>query len=94
MDGRDNQEGAFRCSTKKFSELMTQALIKNAHKDGWSGCNVRWLVGRLGEEVEELDNALSIRNWQEAIEECADIANFAMMVAERIATIHKEEIDK
>ena len=73
---------------------MFDELIENRAKGGWDHCNIGWLITRMDEELHELKNAVDVRNWKEAITECADVANFAMMVAERIQAVHKDDIEQ
>lgn len=79
-----------------FSEKMKQELLENIYKGGWGDCNLLWLNTRLLEEAGELSRllarfhrpdggAISGENTtvkRRAIEEAADIANFAMMIAD------------
>jgi len=81
---------------KKIAELMQYKLDKNKHKEcpemnpdskgrRWDDCDVRWLLKRLREEADELEEALD--NNEEPIEiarECADVCNFAMMIADNV----------
>ena len=76
-----------------FAEAMERKLRQNDHKGGWENMPLGWLRGRLGEETKELD--VSITAYIDEIEccgdlskprqaillECADVANFAMMIA-------------
>lgn len=58
----------------------------------WSHCSLFWLLGRLIDEAKELDEALtgidSPKPTPEQVEavkmECADVANFAMMIHDNI----------
>jgi hypothetical protein len=79
-----------------FSGFMSRKLRENSHKPSWRLDILGVLCARLDEERVELDDAISgflaARHVGEgvsdaaeaAILECADIANFAMMVADRI----------
>jgi hypothetical protein len=50
--------------------------------DGWKDCDPNYLWNRLKEEIDE---AKAATGTQEIIEECADIANIAMMLADLAA---------
>jgi NTP pyrophosphatase (non-canonical NTP hydrolase) len=63
---------------------MEQKLRVNDHKDGWHDCKFDALFERLLEETEELRMALQQRSGLAIIEECADVANFCMMLADRV----------
>ena len=68
---------------------MEAQLRANDHKGGWRGDTAAALHKRLLEETEELSEAL---NWRSAFlgvadpekigSEAADVANFAMMIAD------------
>lgn len=77
----DNHKIEPRTSVQRFAEQMELALRRNSHKDGWSRCSSRYLFRRMREEIEELSRAKpqTIAKVQEA----ADVANFAMMIADK-----------
>lgn len=64
-----------------FSEQMEAALKANDHKGGWYDCEEGWLLRRLSQELQELRQART-KGREAVIKECADIANFAMMIAD------------
>ena len=89
-----------RAVVEWFAGHMERKLRQNDHKDGWDDCTLMWLMGRLRGEVEELTHALTDRvvaakmagddeltddDMMTVIGECADVANFSMMVASRAA---------
>ncbi|WP_217647716.1 hypothetical protein [Alicyclobacillus macrosporangiidus] len=66
-----------------FAEQMSGKLDENAHKGGWNRCDPWWLLGRLREEAAELQAAMMNPGAPEVIiREAADVANFAMMIAD------------
>ncbi len=69
-----------RSGVERLSIVMMQKLRKNRHKAHWNTVSQAWLLGRLKDEVEELQLALQ-EGW-DVISECADVANFAMMIAD------------
>lgn len=79
-------------SIKWFSAEMRKKMAKNEHKEGWDKCSHNYLFKRLCDEVLELNNALftpkqgAVRslNAKAIIKECADIANFVMMIADKM----------
>lgn len=81
-------------SANWFATQMNVKLQENTHKGGWLHCNQWWLLERLKDEVKELEEAMGqaahgeIRI-QEVIRECADVGNFAMMIADK-ANIERE----
>jgi NTP pyrophosphatase (non-canonical NTP hydrolase) len=81
-----------RKSVDAFAAAMNAELDANAHKGGWNECDVGYLRTRLHQEVAELCRAIDRRESSERVlSECADVANFAMMVSERYATLLEEE---
>ncbi len=73
-----------------FARVMERKLRENDHKGGWEDEDIEWLMERLTGEVAELskalttpnDGPLSERRRRSAVREAADVANFAMMVAD------------
>jgi len=66
-----------------FAEIMKRKLISNQHKGGWSNDLFSYLLCRLKEETHELEVALTNGCPPAKItEEAADVANFAMMIAD------------
>lgn len=63
-----------------FAEKMEERLSDNDHKAGWENCSFTELLFRLKDEVGEVEYALINRD--NIVYECADVANFAMMIAE------------
>lgn len=94
-----------RISIQWFAERMEEKLAANDHKGDWLGANANlgYLMKRLREEVEELQESLTdllaeryadyrplTVSKDEAVRECADVANFAMMIAERCRALHEK----
>lgn len=85
-----------RESVKKFAELMEQTLQENDHKGGWEQEDFDYLFDRLTQERRELRSMfyrpcsmwdLQLRpskSKEQAIKEAIDVANFCMMIADRI----------
>ena len=66
-----------------FACQMEQQLVLNDHKGGWTDCGTEWLLTRLLEEARELSVALtSCSPLERVVKEAADVANFAMMIAD------------
>lgn len=62
---------------------MKEKLSENNHKKGWESCSDNYLFRRLDEEFTELKIKIaSNAKTKEVIRECADVANFAMMIAD------------
>jgi hypothetical protein len=77
-----------RASVLWFADQMELALRRNDHKGGWEAMDQEALVARCGDELDELrqcwDRATGkqVRGSYDIIAEAADVANFAMMVAD------------
>ena len=80
-----------------FAERMEEVLRGNDHRSGWGNVEVLDLFWMLQDEVRELEAAL----WYgkgDVVKECCDVANFAMMIAdkeknnEKIVDGGKEEV--
>ena len=74
---------------KLFFEAMVYKLARNANKGRWEDLDVDSSMIRLREEVQELAEAIDTGNGVEMLMEAADVANFAMILAD-IATDKKE----
>ncbi|MGG4449621.1 hypothetical protein [Brevibacillus porteri] len=68
-----------------FAGQMEAKLQENDHKGGWEKCQFPFLYRRLIEEVQELRVAYEdqSKSLEEMIRESADVANFAMMIADK-----------
>jgi hypothetical protein len=92
-----------RPEVKAFALAMEAKLKENDHKRGWKQERKDWLYGRLQEEVEELGHLLgglqsvgkfsSPEYRKKILREAADVANFAMMIADVCNTLEREETD-
>jgi len=60
---------------------------------GWHHCDEEWLFERLKQEVTELEEAFNspdtakLSYIENIVKECADVANFAMMIADNFTTL-------
>jgi len=74
---------ALRPELRVFARYMEGALRAHdvARGDSWKQMPTGWLIERLEEELSELHAAKRRSNFDGIVEECADIANFAMMIA-------------
>jgi len=62
-------------------------LRLNDHRGGWKDCSLLFLLGRLHDEVRELNHAIGYGSPEEIGEEAADAANFAMMIADVVGAL-------
>ena len=66
---------------------MRRKLRENRYKGGWQEETSEFLLNKLGEEVEELTEAIQADNLsrfdlRDVIDEAADVGNMAMMLAD------------
>ena len=69
-----------RPSVREFALAMEDALRAHDHKPGWKSDPAVELFLRLEEEVNELREELVYERYSTAMQEAADVANFAMMI--------------
>ena len=67
-----------------FADEMMTKLFQNRHKgDTWQRVSNKQLLNRLRQETTELEKALT--TGKGVVEECADVANFAMFIADNFS---------
>lgn len=72
----------FKLNKNKFKpcdNLNTDGKGRN-----WEDCNFYWLVTRIQDEIDELIEEFEKGDYKESRLECADIANFAMMIHDNL----------
>jgi hypothetical protein len=91
-----------RPEVEAFAQLMEAKLRENDHKGGWSHEEPAYLLERMQEEAEELDDAVEPHRfyvpptcsegdkWRIG-REAADVANFAMMIADVCGALKSRE---
>lgn len=65
-----------------FADAMERKLRDNDHKRHWRGMTMQYLSMRLTQERKELYAAIASGDAAKVLDEAADVANFAMMVAD------------
>ena len=80
-----------RKSVMKHAERMEERLQANDHKGGWAvaQCSLTYLIRHLRDEVDELESALFDEG--DPVQEAADVANFAMMIADRLDDVEDQD---
>ncbi len=77
-------EARDRATLEWFAGRMLAKLRTNRDKRPWTEADVEFLYTRLWQEVNELKEALlSSKSPDRVVEEAADLANVAMMIAGR-----------
>lgn len=74
---------AIREEVRWFAVEMERKLRQNDWRGGWADSHPDWLLDRLREETRELDAAVQAGRPNKIIDEAADVANFAMMIADQ-----------
>ena len=67
-----------------FAKQMMERLVDNEDKGHWEDEANSYLIDRIGDELGELKDALVNGDSEGAIKEAADLANFAMMIADNM----------
>ena len=67
--------------TKWFSEQMLQKIQKRAYHGSIYQHDTENLVKFLKAELEELEDAIDFKTKDDIIDECTDVANYAMFIA-------------
>lgn len=63
----------------EFSAEMEKQLQANEHKGGWQDCTNEYLAGKLKKNLSKMEGCISHSEFRRR---CANIANFAMMLAD------------
>ena len=69
----------------EFAEQMELKLLANDHKQNWRTLTDGQILNLLRAELQELETALKHETDDAVIQECADIANCAMFIADKRA---------
>lgn len=75
-------EPNWRPEVRAFADAMEARLLANDHKGGWSKDLPEWLLGRCEDELFELRRSIQWASGHAVLDEAADVANFAMMIAD------------
>ena len=67
-----------------FMIAMRNKLEMNTDKVHWSQCNITFLMEGLDRNFDDLTQALINGDKEDVIKSCADIANYAMMIADNV----------
>jgi len=78
----ENRTDAPRPSVKVFAIEMEKQLRTNDHKGTWDDQTAATLVEGLNYNAWHLNNAITAKSYESIIRRAANIANFAMMLAE------------
>ncbi len=68
---------------KNFTNVMETKMLLNEHKGGHARLKIDDLMKLLHQEVRELKTAVEDGDHKEIVMECADVANYAMMIADK-----------
>jgi NTP pyrophosphatase (non-canonical NTP hydrolase) len=76
-------DARWRAEVVEFADAMEAKLRENDHKRHWRHLGMQTLSMRLTQEREELRGAVARGSHAEILSEAADVANFAMMIADK-----------
>jgi len=84
-----SEQTGIREEILRFALKMEEKLKENDHKGGWNNSSISYLLSGIERETEELSYAVgqegqvyTRKDRSNIISECADVANFAMMLAD------------
>ena len=66
---------------RRFLDAMRFKMNLNKHKGRWDNLSIAEAMDKLMGETKELEDAIKAGNMVEILLECADVANFAMIVS-------------
>ncbi len=67
-----------------FITLMQAKILLNQHKGGWERLHASDLIKLMKAEIKELEKSLNDMDYKNSAMECADVANYAYMLADKI----------
>lgn len=73
-----------RSEVAEFATAMEAKLRKNDHKTGWKDQPIEAHIKLLRIEMMEFDVALEFLGDEEACKECVDLANFALIIRDKL----------
>lgn len=76
--------GGVRSEVAEFAVAMEAKLAKNDHKSSWQKQPIEAHIRLLRIEMMEFDVALEFLGDEEACKECVDIANFALIIRDKL----------
>lgn len=77
-----NSREGIDAALNDFVVHMSHKLLLTRHRPHWSDSTTAFLLKRLKDEVVELEKAYKDDKRKDIVRECADVANFAMMIAD------------
>ena len=80
-----------RPAVRAFAEAMELKLRKNDHKTGWRQLPIEALLRLFKLEVQEFEVADEFFTIVEARRESVDMANFAMMIWDRLSLLDQDK---
>lgn len=82
MDQRSYLPVDVETALSRMVEAMRYKLHANRKKGVWENITIEQALQFLRDEVDELEEALTTSNRYEIIMECADVANFALILSD------------
>ena len=69
---------------EKFTTLMEAKMLLNEHKGGWDRLKAQEIIKLMKGEIKELEQAIEQEDYKGAILECADVGNYASILADKL----------
>lgn len=80
----ENNEATIVDNLRIFGEVQKTKAMVNMHKQHWSEVSLQELLEGLQREIVELEDSIDHGRVANAQLECADIANYAAMIFDKI----------
>lgn len=87
------QHHAIHRASNELISLMRMKLMENGDKGLWYNETYAYLRSRIDDELKELDEAIANGKHIDARTECADVANFLMMINDNLAYGRFKELE-
>jgi molybdopterin converting factor small subunit len=79
----------FKLEKNKHKPCATMGSLEGKERE-WSHLKTDWLIMRCRQELDELEEALRDGDIENALNECADVGNFAMFIHDNLQNGVKE----
>lgn len=86
ISGPGRMSEPVRSEVGDFAVAMEKKLRKNDHKTGWKDQPIEAHIRLLKIEMMELEVALDFLTFNDVCNECVDIANFALIIRNKLMT--------
>lgn len=92
VGARTDVDPTLRAPLQLFVRAMEEKLRKNDHKTAWRNLPVEALFKQMILEIEEYKLAVEFLPVAEARKELIDVANFSLIVWDRLSLVNQSEV--